>query len=97
MHAWQEEEQPVHLVEQAWQKGDPDPKTLARYGALWQQEPQSDPVGSQMSLCFVTGHSVSALTTQFLQWCCTRLQAQGKTTWLLIWDNAFWHVTSWPS
>jgi len=24
MHAWQDEEQPVRLVEQSWQKGDPD-------------------------------------------------------------------------
>jgi hypothetical protein len=29
MHAWQDEEPPVHLVEQPWQKGDPDPKALA--------------------------------------------------------------------
>ena len=46
-----------------------------------------------MSLRFVTGRPVSATTTQFLEWCCTRLQAQGKTSWLLIWDNASWHVS----
>jgi hypothetical protein len=93
MHAWQEEEHPVRLVEQVWQKGDPDPKALACYGVLWQQGPQSDPVRSEMSLRFVTGRPVSALTIPFLEWCCTRLQAQGKTAWLLIWDNASWHVS----
>src|SRR6266536_5428613 len=34
---------------------------------------------------------VSAITTQFLQSCCERLQKQGKTNWLLIWENASWH------
>ena len=37
---------------------------------------------------FVTERPVSALTTQFLEWCCTRLQAQGKTARRLLWDNA---------
>ena len=46
-----------------------------------------------MSLRFVTGRPVGPLTTQFLEWCCTQLQAQGKTAWLLIWDNASWHVS----
>jgi hypothetical protein len=34
---------------------------------------------------------VSAITTQFLDWCCERLLKQGKTHWLLIWDHASWH------
>ncbi len=46
-----------------------------------------------MSLRFVTGRPVSAITTQFLQWGCDQLQAQGKTAWLLMWDNASWHVS----
>jgi transposase len=93
MHAWQDETHPVRLVEQSWQKGDPDPKALACYGVLWQQGPSSDPIRKEMSLRFVTGRPVSALTTQFLEWCCTQLQAQGKRAWLLIWDNASWHVS----
>ena len=52
-----------------------------------------------MSLRFVDGRPVSDLTTQFLEWCCVQLQKQGKTAWLLIWDNASWHyskaVRSW--
>src|SRR6266700_3735548 len=53
----------------------------------------------QAWLRFVTGRPVSAITTQFLEWCCQRLLKQGKTHWLLIWDNASWHksqaVRSW--
>ena len=93
MHAWQEEDQSVRLVEQSWQKGDPDPKAFACYGVLWQQGPACEPIRKKMSLRFVTGRPVSAITTQFLEWCCQRLQAQGKTSWLLIWDNASWHVS----
>src|SRR6266699_1654036 len=93
LHAWQDEDRPVRLVEQSWQQGDPDPKAFACYGVLWQQGPAADPIRKHMSLRFVTGRPVSAITTQFLEWCCTRLQAQGKTSWLLIWDNASWHVS----
>jgi len=91
MHAWQDENHPVRLVEQSWQKGDPDPKALACYGVLWQEGTPQEPVRDQMWLRFVTGRPVSAITTQFLEWCCERLAAQGKGNWLLIWDNASWH------
>ena len=59
MHAWQDEDHPVRLVEQSWQKGDPDPKALACYGILWQREPAEEPIRDQMSLRFVTGRPVS--------------------------------------
>jgi hypothetical protein len=91
LYAWQSEDQPVRLVEQSWQKGDPDPKALACYGVLWQQGDPAEPDRSQAWLRFVTGRPVSAITTQFLEWCCERLLTQGKTHWLLIWDNASWH------
>ena len=93
MHTWQEKEHPLHLVEQTWQKDDPDPKALACYGVLWQEGTVSEPVREEMSLRFVDGRPVSDMTTQFLEWCCTKLQKQGKTSWLLIWDNAPWHVS----
>jgi len=93
MHAWQNPDLPVRLVEQSWQKNDPDPKAFACYGVLWQQGPVDDPLRRDMSLRFVTGRPVSAITTQFLESCCTRLQAQGKTAWLLIWDNASFHAS----
>ena len=93
LHAWQDDAHPVRLVEQSWHKGDPDPKALACYGVLWQRGEASEPIRDQMSLRFVTGRPVSDITTQFLQWGCDQVQAQGKTAWLLIWDNASWHVS----
>src|SRR5438876_11969489 len=67
---------------------DPDPKALACYGVLWQQGAPDEPDRSQAWLRFVTGRPVSAITTQFLEWCCERLLKERKTHWLLIWDNA---------
>ena len=92
-HAWQDPAHPVRLVEQSWQKDDPDPKALACYGVLWQTGPQGQPDRSQMWLRFVTGRPVSAISTQFLDWCCQGLLKQGKTHWLLIWDNASWYIS----
>ena len=70
-------------------KDDPDPKALACYGLLLRDDPRPD----ALWLRFVDGRPVSAITTQFLTWCCDRLAARGKTTLLLVWDNASWHVS----
>ena len=93
LYAWQSKGHPVRLVEQSWQKGDPDPKALACYGVLWQKGSPDDPDRSEIWLRFVTGRPVSAITIQFLESCCERLAAQGKRKWLLIWDNASWHIS----
>jgi hypothetical protein len=84
---------PIHLVEQSWKKADPDPKALACYGVLWQEGTAEDPERDQMWLRFVTGRPVSGITTQFLAWCSDRLAALGKSSWLLIWDHASWHIS----
>jgi hypothetical protein len=84
VQAWQSQDHPVRLVEQVWQKDDPDPKAFACYGVLWQSGPATDPLRKEMSLRFVDGRPVSAITTQFLEWCCSELEAQGKTSWLLM-------------
>lgn len=91
--AWQASDDPVRLVEQSWQKADPDPKALACYGVLWQRGPADQPLRDQMTLRFVDGRPVSAITTQFLDGCCAQLTRQGKTAWLLIWDNASWYYS----
>jgi hypothetical protein len=83
----------MHLVEQTWHKGDPDPKALACYGVLWQKGSPQDPDRSLVWLRFVTGRPVSAITIGFLDYSCERLAAQGKRNWLLIWDNAPWHIS----
>ena len=66
-------------------------KALACYGVLWKTGRPEQPDRSQLWLRFVTGRPVSAITTQFLDWCTQRLAEQGITSWLLIWDNASWH------
>src|SRR6266852_6501919 len=91
VQAWQSKDRPVRLVEQVWQKGDPDPKALACYGVLWQKGAEQEPDRSELWLRFVTGRPVSAMSILFLDWCCECLEAQGKRNWLLIWDNASWH------
>lgn len=82
LNAWQSTDDPVRLVEQVWQKNDPDPKAFACYGVLWKQGPAADPLRRQMSLRFVDGRPVSDITTQFLEWICTQLHEQGKRNWL---------------
>jgi len=88
MHAWSEAGQPLRLVEQCVPKGDSDPQALACYGLLLSALSQAK---EEIWLRFVDGRPVSCLTTQFLAWCCTRLEAMGKKALLLIWDNASWH------
>jgi hypothetical protein len=89
LHAWVEADQPLHLVEQTVATTDPDPKALACYGLLVRRAEQEEAVW----LRFVEGRPVSALTTQFLDWCGAQLEALGVRVWGLIWDNAPWHVS----
>ena len=56
---------------------------------LLRQEPQAD----QVWLRFVDGRPVSAVTTQFLAWCCGQLAQHHVPVWVLIWDNASWHIS----
>jgi len=55
---------------------------------LWQEGQPDDPTRNEMWLRFVAGRPVSDITTQFLEWCCEKLVAQRKHSWLLVWDNA---------
>lgn len=84
LHTWTDE--PTRLVEQSVARDDPDPKALAAYGLLL-------PATDELMLRFVAGRPVSAITTQFLVDCCTRLAARGTTALLLVWDNASWHIS----
>jgi hypothetical protein len=80
-HSWVEAAAgPLRLIEQAVPKGDPDPKALACYGALLRQAGQRERVW----LRFVDGRPVSAITEQFLGWCCDQLQEAGVRVWVLI-------------
>ena len=88
-HAWQEPEHPVRLVEQTVSPDDPDPKALACYGLLIRQRDEAE----QVWLRFVEGRLVSAITTQFLDWCCAKLTERSVPVLLLGWDNAAWHIS----
>ena len=89
LHAWAEADQPLRLVEQTVAKGDPDPKALACYGVLLRRTGQAE----QVWLRFVAGRPLSALTIPFLDWCGAKLEALGVPVWVLIGDNASWHVS----
>ena len=95
LHAWADPDQPLRLVEQTVARGDPDPKALACYGVLvrwWNRGPSHDP-HEEAWLRFVDGRPISSVTTQFLDWSCTKLTAAGKRALLLVWDNASWHLS----
>jgi len=95
LHSWVAANEPLHLVEQTVAPGDPDPKALACYGLLVRRaELRTQPAPpDQIWLRFVDGRPVSAVTTQFLAWCCAQLERQGVPVWALIWDNASWHIS----
>ena len=46
-----------------------------------------------MLLRFVEGRPVSQVTEDFLAWLCERFAAEGKKVFVLVWDNASWHVS----
>ncbi|BCL83784.1 transposase [Ktedonobacteria bacterium brp13] len=86
LHSWSEKDELLRLQERSKDKNDPDPKALACYGML---EAES----GRMHLLFVSGRPVSQVTTDFLEWLCEQVLAQGKRVLVLIWDNASWHVS----
>ena len=75
-------------------KDDPDPKALACYGLLLRADPTAEDATDQLWLRFVDGRPVSAVTIDYLDWCCRKLHAAGKEALFLIWDNASWHVSA---
>jgi transposase len=86
LHAWTEDG-PPRLAALSVPADDPDPKALACYGLLLRPGTTTT---EDLWLRFVEGRPVSAVTKQFLAWCCERLAA-GTTTLVLVWDNAAWH------
>ena len=82
MHAWGT----LRLHARARAKDDAQPKALACYGLLRTDQ-------DRVLLRFVEGRPVSRVTTAFLAWGADRLAAEGKRVWVLVWDNAAWHVS----
>lgn len=86
LHTWTAPGRPLRLVEVTVPDADPAPKALACYG-VWL------PACEATWLRFVDGRPVSEVTMQFLAWCAQQAAALGKTTLLLIWDQAGWHLS----
>jgi hypothetical protein len=93
LRTWAETDKPLRLVEQVKQKEDADPKALACYGLLVRWATEEQGCQEQAWLRFVDGRPVSAITIQFLEWCCAKMQGMGIRVLALIWDNAGWHVS----
>jgi hypothetical protein len=90
---WCEADQALRLIEQVRCPQDKERKALACYGLLVRFSRGAEAVAEKMWLRFVEGRPVSAITCQFLAWCCARLQAMGKRVLALVWDNASWHIS----
>jgi transposase len=91
LYTWQEDAQPLRLIEQTVARDDPDPKALACYGLLARWWDTAQHRSEDLWLRFVEGRPVSAVTSAFLAWCAERAQEYGKRAVLVIWDNASWH------
>lgn len=92
LRSWSETSQPVRLQELERAKDDPDPKALACYGLLVQR-PGHPATAERILLRFVNGRPISAVTLDFLQWSCQSLARLRVKVWVLIWDNASWHIS----
>jgi hypothetical protein len=93
LRTWIAADDRLRLVEQAVAKDDPDPKALACYGLLLRADPTDEHADDEIWLRFVDGRPVSPVTIDYLDWCRSKLQANGKEALLLIWDNAAWHIS----
>ena len=88
LKSWSDAGEPLRLIEQSVEKDDPSEatKAISCYGLYV-------PEFEKVWLRFVDGRPVSEISTRFLSWCCERLEAAGKRVWVLIWDNASWHIS----
>ena len=86
LHSFSEAGEPLRLVKQSLEKDDPDPKAISCYGLYM-------PELERTWLRFVDGRPVSGITTRFLEWCLKKLEGLGKKIWVVIWDNASWHIS----
>src|SRR5436309_3370266 len=82
LFAWAGDE-PLRLLPNARGGGK---EALACYGLL-----RADT--GAMLLRFVEGRPVSQVTEDYLGWLCQRFAREGKKVFVLVWDNASWHVS----
>jgi len=92
LHTWAEHQAALRLQALTPADKDPEPQALACYGLLVRR-PGRPATPDRMLLRFVDGRPVSAVTIDFLTWCCQSLNDDGIKVWVLIWDNAGWHLS----
>ena len=68
LHSFSEKGKPLRLEQRSVAKDDPDPKAVSCYGLYLPEFEET------WWLRFVDGRPVSAITTQFLRWCCQKLE-----------------------
>lgn len=85
LFAWTADD-PLRLGAKAKDPKGGGPEAVACYGVL-----RLDTGG--MMLRFAEGRPVSATTEDFLGWVCGKLATEGKTVFVLVWDNAAWHLS----
>lgn len=108
MRTWVADGKPLRLIEREEERsvaeaGDtgegaapgskPEPKALACYGLYLHSRGEGGDPRKRVWLRFVDGRPVSGITCRYLEWCCGKLEALGKTALLLVWDNAPWHTS----
>ena len=88
LSSWSDAGEPLRLIEQSVAKDDPSEatKAISWYGLFVAGL-------EKVWVRFVDGRPVSSITTRFLSWWSQKLQAAGKSVWVLIWDNASWHIS----
>ena len=93
LSSWVVGDQVMHLIERL-PKPKEQQKALACYGLLVRHCPQTEnDWHEEIMLRFVDDRPISVLTTQYLEWCCEKLQSKGKRVLILVWDNASWHIS----
>lgn len=91
LHTWRRTDEQLRLLQKRPAADDVDPKALACYGVLLRG---AGTLPEQVWVRFASGQPVSALTIEFLAWCCAKLTVAGIRVWVLIWDNAAWHTST---
>ena len=69
-------------------KDDPDPKALACYGCCCARRARRRRLAALRRR-----PTRQRRDEQFLAWCCDAAAGGGQARWLLVWDNASWHVS----
>jgi len=86
LSSWRDADDPLHLVQRQPLKTDRDAQALACFGAVRQDT-------QQVYLSFSPQRPNSEMMWHFIMGLLTIARQENKTTVVLIWDNASWHLS----